>query len=112
MQCSRLALAMNETRLDQTKLAAAARVDQTAISRWLRGERDMAALQLVRVAHAVGVRLDWLLSGHEPKAAPFVRVDPGAAGDPDVHARALELLGDPARPPEERPDPPRRRARR
>lgn|GEM_PF-6684815 len=112
MQCSRLALAMNEASLDQTKLAAAARVDQTAISRWIRGERDMAALQLVRVAHAAGVRLDWLLAGHEPKAAPFVRVDPDAAGDPDVQSRALELLGDPARTPEKSPDPPRRRARR
>ena len=65
----RLRSAREKAHLTQAELAGEVGIAQPQISRWEAGRTPMAGDDLVRVARALGVSLDWLIGGDEENAA-------------------------------------------
>lgn len=57
---------MQDQGLTQESLASRLGVSQAAVSRWIRGSQPRPA-QALRLAHALGVRSEWLLRGEGQK---------------------------------------------
>jgi Zn-dependent peptidase ImmA (M78 family)/transcriptional regulator with XRE-family HTH domain len=74
---ARIAEARNRAKLTQQQLASQAGLDRTALAKIERGQRGLAALELVDLASALGLRVEWLLSD-APAAviAHRTRLDP------------------------------------
>jgi transcriptional regulator with XRE-family HTH domain len=64
--------AMTSKGWTQSQLGAACGISQGTISNYLRGKREPTGNQLRRMAMALGVTMDWLLTGEEPKYPNFI----------------------------------------
>ena len=64
-----LRAAMDTRGLKQSQLAELSDVSQGAISRYLNSRASPKAEEVIRLANALGVSIDWLLTGREPGAA-------------------------------------------
>ncbi|ROQ05662.1 uncharacterized protein DUF955 [Rathayibacter sp. PhB93] len=73
----RIAQARERARLTQSDLAARAAMERSAIAKIEGGRRGVGAMELMRIAEALGQRLEWLLS--DPPSAVMehrTRLDP------------------------------------
>ena len=61
---------MRETGWKGIDLAAAAEVTPTSVSRYLAAKAEPRSAELLRIARALGVSMEWLLAGVEPFASP------------------------------------------
>jgi transcriptional regulator with XRE-family HTH domain len=57
--------AMQDLQVTQAELAARADVSQGAVSRYLNGKASPKAEELLRIAGALGVTMEWLLTGNQ-----------------------------------------------
>jgi len=79
--------AMQDKGLTQVALADLANTTQTSISRYLRGAGMPRAEELHRLSIALGVSMEWLLTGEDPDGAP-----PAASPPPGKPAAALQAI--------------------
>lgn len=75
---ARLTEACSERSLSAPQLAHAAQISQATAYRYLSGrERPQSWAALTRMAHALGVTVDWLLTGEGPRHRPLPESDGG-----------------------------------
>src|SRR5690348_10785177 len=77
---ARIAEARSSAGLTQAELAAATSLERSALAKIENGTRRVTALELARIADAVGERIEWFVT----EAAPAIvshrnNADPGAA---------------------------------
>jgi transcriptional regulator with XRE-family HTH domain len=71
-----LKTAMQSCKVTQAELATRSDVSQGAISRYLNGKASPKAEELLRISQALGVSMEFLLTGHGPQP----RVVPAESG--------------------------------
>ena len=95
---SRIAEARGRSGLTQAQLATATSLDRSALAKIEGGSRRVTALELARIAEAVGERIEWFVTDAPPAIVSHRNVlEPGTAS-PDVDriieraAREVEFL--------------------
>lgn len=78
--------------LSQHAFADRVGLDDSKISKSLRGTRRFSSLDLARIAEVGEVTVDWLLTGDEPLLAMAARSSGGSAGTAIREARRLSTL--------------------
>jgi transcriptional regulator with XRE-family HTH domain len=87
--------AMHIGNVTQAELAAKASLSQGAISRYLNGKASPKAEELLRIAAALGVSMEWLLTGKGDPPAKVGAGDRAAIGRIKSEAERLaRLLGE------------------
>lgn len=77
---ARIAEARGRASLTQSQLAAAASLDRSALAKIENGTRRVAALELARIADAVGERIEWFVTDAAPAIVSHRNtLDPGTA---------------------------------
>lgn len=85
----RLADACGERQMNPPQLAVAAEISQATAYRYLSGrDRPLAWASLVRIARVLGVTVDWLLTGDEPRYRRHHADEPAARRNEPVSKEA------------------------
>lgn len=86
----RLQLLLAMRSMGQVDLARDSGTEQSQVSRYIRGQRDVTCATMISWCSALGVRVGWVLTGEEPRES-CVTVEPAALADKNVRERVAKI---------------------